>query len=109
MVPGPQTSWVIRTSTLTHTLSPGCTFALPLARARTFSVRVIRIGKMAARRLFGKWNVSGRARRNPCPEFTSVRPVLTSAHAKADAAFARHFPRGHFLMPEPLGYEGACR
>src|SRR5581483_10260626 len=42
MVPGPQTSWVMRTSTFTHTLSPAWTCALPLARASTFSVRVIR-------------------------------------------------------------------
>src|SRR3954462_9625568 len=42
MVPGPQTSCVIRTSTFTHTLSPGCTCAFPEARARTFSVKVIK-------------------------------------------------------------------
>src|SRR4051812_40632458 len=43
IVPGPHTSWVMRTSTLTHTLSPGWTCALPEARARTFSVSVIRL------------------------------------------------------------------
>src|SRR5258708_6963285 len=42
MVPGPHTSWVMRMSTFTHTLSPAWTCALPLARASTFSVRVIR-------------------------------------------------------------------
>src|SRR5215217_4832814 len=41
MVPGPQTSWVIRTSTFTHTLSFGLTWSRPAARARIFSVRVI--------------------------------------------------------------------
>src|SRR5262245_34979281 len=41
MVPGPQTSCVMRTSTLTQTLSPGATASRPAARARTFSVRVI--------------------------------------------------------------------
>src|SRR5881396_3227414 len=42
MVPGPQTSWVISTSALTHTLSPASTRALPDARAKIFSVNVIR-------------------------------------------------------------------
>src|SRR4029434_4109810 len=41
MVPGPHTSWVMRMSTLTHTLSPGSTCALPPARASSFSVKVI--------------------------------------------------------------------
>ena len=40
-VPGPHTSCVMSTSTLTHTLSPGATWLLPLARARIFSVIVI--------------------------------------------------------------------
>src|SRR6185295_8412195 len=44
IVPGPQTSWVISTSALTHTLSPGRTSALPEARARIFSVMVIGAG-----------------------------------------------------------------
>src|SRR4051794_24393497 len=43
MVPGPQTSWVMRTSTFTQTLSPGETEDRPAARASTFSVRVIGI------------------------------------------------------------------
>src|ERR1700722_12483134 len=38
MVPGPHTSWVMRTSTFTQTLSPGCTDFLPDARAMIFSV-----------------------------------------------------------------------
>src|SRR5687768_13189213 len=50
IVPGPQTSCVIKRSTPTHTLSPGATRALLLARARTFSVRVI--GR-------GRWRRSG--------------------------------------------------
>src|SRR5690242_3149966 len=41
MVPGPQTSWVMRTSALTQMLSPAWTFALPAARARIFSVSVM--------------------------------------------------------------------
>src|SRR5258708_4717275 len=41
MVPGPHTSWVISTSTFTHTLSPGWTDFLPEARAMSFSVSVI--------------------------------------------------------------------
>src|SRR5262245_59476003 len=41
MVRGPQTSWVMRMSTLTQTLSPGSTCALPPARASSFSVKVI--------------------------------------------------------------------
>src|SRR5437762_14380407 len=41
MVPGPQTSWVINTSAWTQTLSPDWTRALPAARARIFSVKVI--------------------------------------------------------------------
>src|SRR6266496_4464519 len=41
MVPGPQTSWVIRTSACTHRLSPACTRALPAARARIVSVKVM--------------------------------------------------------------------
>src|SRR5690242_20700606 len=41
MVPGPQTSWVIRTSTFTQTLSAGATDGRPAARARIFSVMVI--------------------------------------------------------------------
>ena len=57
MVPGPQTSCVIRVSTFTHTLSPGWTCALPEARARTFSVRVIsRIASIVRRRAGCKWN-----------------------------------------------------
>src|SRR5213593_2214193 len=46
IVPGPHTSWVMRTSTLTQTLSPGWTDFLPDARAMIFSVsgmaRIIR-------------------------------------------------------------------
>src|SRR3954467_14020550 len=42
MVPGPQTSWVISTSALTHTLSPAATRVFPDARAKIFSVNVIR-------------------------------------------------------------------
>src|ERR1700693_1210972 len=59
IVPGPQTSWVMRTSTFTQTLSPGWTCALPLARARTFSVRVInlRAGTIGIPGARGKWNV----------------------------------------------------
>src|SRR5687768_16306033 len=41
MVPGPHTSWVIRMSALTHTLSPASTRAFPEARARIFSVKVM--------------------------------------------------------------------
>src|SRR5438093_13560525 len=41
IVPGPQTSWVMRTSTLTQTLSPGRTAFLPDARAMIFSVSVM--------------------------------------------------------------------
>ena len=41
MVPGPQTSCVMSTSTLTQTLSPGSTGSRPAARARIFSVSVI--------------------------------------------------------------------
>src|SRR5437763_9436368 len=41
MVPGPHTSWVIRTSTSTQMLSPGRTASRPVWRASTFSVRVI--------------------------------------------------------------------
>src|SRR5476651_1081637 len=41
IVPGPQTSWVRRTSVFTQTFSPGATWALPLARASSFSVNVI--------------------------------------------------------------------
>ncbi len=41
MVPGPQTSWVMRMSALTQTLSPAATLALPAARAKIFSVKVI--------------------------------------------------------------------
>src|SRR5271154_3413118 len=41
IVPGPHTSWVRRTSALTQTFSPGATWALPLARASSFSVKVI--------------------------------------------------------------------
>src|SRR3954470_17184246 len=41
IVPGPQTSWVIRTSTFTQTLLPGLTVGRPAARARIFSVMVI--------------------------------------------------------------------
>ena len=33
-------------STLTHTLSPGCAWAWPDARASTFSVSVIRLGSV---------------------------------------------------------------
>src|SRR5438034_2948700 len=41
IVPGPQTSWVMRTSALTQMLSPACTRLLPAARARIFSVKVM--------------------------------------------------------------------
>src|ERR1043166_6668557 len=40
IVPGPHTSWVMRLSTLTQTLSPGCTDFLREARAMIFSVSV---------------------------------------------------------------------
>src|SRR3954467_9407158 len=40
-VPGPQTSWVMRTSTFAHTFSPGATWSFPEARARIFSVIVM--------------------------------------------------------------------
>src|SRR5438876_12247250 len=42
MVPGPHTSWVMSTSVFTQTLSPAWTRCLPAARARIFSVNVIR-------------------------------------------------------------------
>ena len=41
MVPGPQTSCVMSTSTSTQTFSPGTTLDLPAARARIFSVIVM--------------------------------------------------------------------
>src|SRR5439155_7523481 len=41
MVPGPQTSWVMSTSTLTQTLSSGRTWLFPACLARIFSVIVI--------------------------------------------------------------------
>jgi len=41
IVPGPHTSWVIKTSTLTQMLSPGEISCFPALRARIFSVIVI--------------------------------------------------------------------
>src|SRR6185437_2793361 len=41
MVPGPQTSCVMSTSTSTQMLSPGWTASRPAWRARIFSVKVI--------------------------------------------------------------------
>src|SRR5690242_13647742 len=41
MVPGPQTSWVMRTSTFTQIFSPGVTFERPACLARIFSVMVM--------------------------------------------------------------------
>ena len=41
MVPGPQTSWVMRTSTSTQTFSPGSTRPFPACLARIFSVMVM--------------------------------------------------------------------
>src|SRR4051794_8235775 len=41
MVPGPQTSCVMRTSVFTQTFSPGLTWALPAALARICSVIVM--------------------------------------------------------------------
>ncbi len=41
IVPGPQTSWVMRTSTSTQTFSPGVTEAWPAWAAKIFSVMVI--------------------------------------------------------------------
>src|SRR5205085_7621032 len=41
IVPGPQTSWVMRTSTFTHTFSSGETWPLPACLARIFSVIVM--------------------------------------------------------------------
>ena len=41
IVPGPQTSWVMRMSTFTQTFSPGITWLLPLCLARIFSVMVM--------------------------------------------------------------------
>src|SRR5687768_4825568 len=41
IVPGPQTSWVIRISAFTQILSPAWTWDLPEARARIFSLNVI--------------------------------------------------------------------
>src|ERR1043166_3540407 len=46
MVPGPQTSCVMSTSAFTQILSPAGTEALPAARARIFSVNVIRGAKL---------------------------------------------------------------
>src|SRR5688572_31772704 len=46
IVPGPQTSCVMSTSAFTQILSPACTEALPAARARIFSVNVIRAAKL---------------------------------------------------------------
>src|SRR6266567_8113062 len=42
IVPGPQTSCVISTSAFTQMLSPACTRFWPAARARIFSVKVIK-------------------------------------------------------------------
>src|SRR3954468_23015799 len=41
IVPGPQTSCVIKMSAFTQTFSPAETFALPAALAKIFSVKVI--------------------------------------------------------------------
>src|ERR1017187_3831734 len=49
MVPGPQTSCVIRTSACTQTLSPASTRALPDARASIVSVNVINQTKLVDR------------------------------------------------------------
>src|ERR1035437_3731330 len=49
MVPGPQTSCVIRTSAWTQTLSPASTRALPDARASIVSVKVINHNKLVDR------------------------------------------------------------
>src|SRR5690349_7122169 len=47
IVPGPQTSCVISTSAFTQIFSPACTRFWPAARARIFSVKVIkRSGKL---------------------------------------------------------------
>src|ERR1035441_328254 len=46
MVPGPQTSCVIRMSAWAQTLSPAWTRALPAARASIFSVKVINLSKL---------------------------------------------------------------
>src|SRR5664279_2749125 len=56
MVPGPQTSCVMSTSAFTQMLSPAWTLALPAARARIFSVNVIRtkISRCTARHQLNK-------------------------------------------------------
>src|SRR6266568_3842228 len=46
IVPGPHTSCVIRISAFTQMLSPACARALPDARARIFSVNVIRLRRL---------------------------------------------------------------
>src|SRR5713226_2463645 len=46
IVPGPHTSCVIRMSAFTQILSPACVRALPAARARIFSVNVIKVGRL---------------------------------------------------------------
>src|SRR6266481_4542221 len=74
IVPGPHTSCVIRMSVFTHTLSPAATRALPLARARIFSVRVIGAGTIAAATGRGKRNVLQPRRRKD----------LCDAHAEID-------------------------
>src|SRR5262249_43682436 len=68
IVPGPQTSWVMRTSTSTQMLSPGRTLSRPAARARIFSVRVI--GAMW--RVLSKGNLSNLYHHSTSDRFEQV-------------------------------------
>src|SRR5262249_51753388 len=74
MVPGPQTSWVMRTSTFTQMFSPGAVVSRPAARARIFSVIVCDgIGELL-RRLVGTsplYQVDGFGLRVHCAAFPS--------------------------------------
>src|SRR5262245_12713539 len=77
-VGGPQTSWVIMTSTFTQTFSPGAPAGCPAAGARIFSVKgIVGIGRPAIQRFCHRpWNCTNPANaagRGGVPR--PVRPV----------------------------------
>src|SRR6185437_3461809 len=78
-VPGPQTSWVMSTSTFTQTFSHGSTRSLREARARIFSVMVMAAGISAPRCVAATQRA---ARKLRAARWVAATPILSESAAR---------------------------
>src|SRR5258708_4017167 len=90
IVPGPHTSCVIRMSAFTQILSPACVRALLAARARIFSVNVIKVGRVPQPRRVCNSGIGG-IRGKTAPSAKPGTPgVGTTDRTSARLLGARH-------------------